>query len=502
MTLLRLTSFALLSLVALIPLFAAQPLISPKATKDEAKTTEEFWEVIYMGKSRIGFARTVIREFERNGSVYIQTDSESNTTLKRFGQTLKTKTKLRTVETADGKLHSFSLELQNPPAQSVRTTGIVKESKLQIESTTGGQKRTQTLKWDDSIRTTAYHDRQMQEKPLKPGESRAFKTFMPEFNRISTVTMTAGELASVPLLDGTTPKLLTLEVINSLFPTIKSKAYVDQHGESLKTDTGMMGIVSYRVPRKVAMEKIEGADLDLAVASLVKVGEIKKGHGSQKVVYRISMDNENPADYMVNGGTQSIRQINDTTIELTVTAAEMPEQLKTLQVKAEYLADTRFLQCRNRGVIEHAEKAAGEKSDPREVAPAMQVYVHKAMTNKNFSTAMASAAEVAKNLEGDCTEHAVLLAAMLRAKKIPSRIASGLVYIPSRKSMGGHMWTEALVGDQWIPLDATLGSKGVGAAHIKLAHSSFAEEGIAPSSVFISVINIFGRVKIEVIEQE
>ena len=108
----------------------------------------------------------------------------------------------------------------------------------------------------------------------------------------------------------------------------------------------------------------------------------------------------------------------------------------------------------------------------------MEKYVRDKLEKKNFSTALASAAEVAEKLEGDCTEHAVLLAAMLRAKQIPSRVAVGIVYVELNKqpSFGGHMWTEAWLDDKWVPLDATLGRGGTHAGHIKLGDSSFADK--------------------------
>jgi transglutaminase-like putative cysteine protease len=132
----------------------------------------------------------------------------------------------------------------------------------------------------------------------------------------------------------------------------------------------------------------------------------------------------------------------------------------------------------------------------------MEKYVSKTLTNKNFSTAMASAAEVAERLEGDCTEHAVLLAAMLRAKMIPSRIAVGLVYIEHNHSFGGHMWSEAWLDGKWVPLDATLGRGGIGGAHIKMAQSSFSDDGPAPVLSFLPMMKVLGKMEIKVIESE
>ncbi len=55
---------------------------------------------------------------------------------------------------------------------------------------------------------------------------------------------------------------------------------------------------------------------------------------------------------------------------------------------------------------------------------------------------------------------------MCRAAGIPSRTAFGLVYVDKpRPSMGFHMWAEAYVKGQWLPIDGTLGRGFVGVHH-------------------------------------
>jgi hypothetical protein len=72
-----------------------------------------------------------------------------------------------------------------------------------------------------------------------------------------------------------------------------------------------------------------------------------------------------------------------------------------------------------------------------------------------------SALETLARRAGDCTEAAVLLAALGRAIGIPTRIASGLVY--SREDYHGvanvfmpHSWVLAYVGGEWRSFDAAL----------------------------------------------
>ncbi len=50
----------------------------------------------------------------------------------------------------------------------------------------------------------------------------------------------------------------------------------------------------------------------------------------------------------------------------------------------------------------------------------MERFVNREVTKKNFSQTFASAAEVARSRKGDCTEHAVFLMALCRARGIPA----------------------------------------------------------------------------------
>ncbi len=120
------------------------------------------------------------------------------------------------------------------------------------------------------------------------------------------------------------------------------------------------------------------------------------------------------------------------------------------------------------------------------------------MTKKNFSQAFASAAEVAESREGDCTEHAVLLAALLRACGIPSRVAIGLVYVEHAGGFGYHMWTEAYLDGQWLPLDGIMGQGGTSAAYLKLADSSL--EGATAYSSFLAVAQVLGQLTVKVLD--
>ena len=92
------------------------------------------------------------------------------------------------------------------------------------------------------------------------------------------------------------------------------------------------------------------------------------------------------------------------------------------------------------------------------------------------------------------------MAALCRARKLPARCAFGLVYYPPEKGFAYHMWNEVWIKDRWIPLDPTLGRGGIGADHIKLGDSNLS--GGSPLADLLNVIQVFGRLEVEVLEAE
>ena len=123
------------------------------------------------------------------------------------------------------------------------------------------------------------------------------------------------------------------------------------------------------------------------------------------------------------------------------------------------------------------------------------------IANKNLGSAFASASQTAQTKSGDCTEYAVLLAALLRADGIPSRVAAGLVwaeYFAGEKNVfAWHLWTQALIGGRWVDLDATLPSNGESfhVGHVLLAVTPLTDAASDPA--WASLLSSMGNLSIE-----
>ncbi|MEZ6123648.1 MAG: transglutaminase-like domain-containing protein [Planctomycetaceae bacterium] len=149
-----------------------------------------------------------------------------------------------------------------------------------------------------------------------------------------------------------------------------------------------------------------------------------------------------------------------------------------------------------------ASAAATGQTQPDELCRQMTTYVHRKMHRSAFSTTLQTADQIAASLQGDCTEHAVLLATLMRIRGIPARVASGLIYTNQQYGFVGHMWVEAQINDTWIPFDSTVAPESSGVIRIRLADSDLPDSMTSGVSLFLPVMELAGRSKVRFISSE
>lgn len=88
------------------------------------------------------------------------------------------------------------------------------------------------------------------------------------------------------------------------------------------------------------------------------------------------------------------------------------------------------------------------------LAERLRLAVRGYIVKKDLSMGDGSALETFRSRTGDCTEHANLLAAVLRIAGIPSRVELGMVYAQDFGGWVGHAWNSAYVDDRWVHLDS------------------------------------------------
>ena len=102
-------------------------------------------------------------------------------------------------------------------------------------------------------------------------------------------------------------------------------------------------------------------------------------------------------------------------------------------------------------------RALGARPEGEALARWVAGFIHKKSLARGFDPASV----VARRREGDCTEHAVLLAALARAFGAPARVVLGLVLVEEPRGLAayGHAWVEVRGKGGWVPHDAALDPK-------------------------------------------
>ena len=181
------------------------------------------------------------------------------------------------------------------------------------------------------------------------------------------------------------------------------------------------------------------------------------------------------------GNKYAIFEINETgsftyKIEAMVHKKVRPRGLKDFNLSqeitefSEYLEETKYIESDDAGMRTLALNRFPEDSWLETVAGVID-WTHKYVTyDKTYFPEVYSAKETYKNRRGTCDEFAVLSAAMLRAKGIPTRVIVGPVF--SAQEWNFHGWLEAYNPKAgWVPIDSTYGEAGlVDATHIEMGH--------------------------------
>jgi hypothetical protein len=490
-----------ISTILLILLHGADP---PPANPDPTLRRER-WEAAYIGTDRIGYFHVATRETSAGGKPVFHTRQHGKLTVQRFGQKMSMETISDYWELADGRLYATAAQSQIAQEITKSQGSIVGPGKFQVTIDSKGNRVTETIDWPPAVLGPHAQDESLINKPLAAGETRSFKSFLPELNVISTRTLQAKEKSETTLADGSKKELLRVIETSDAAP-IESTLWLTDLGETLKMSLPLAGfqMTTYRTTREEALLATPQGDTDLGYQTLVKPDKpIPHAHSLRSATYRLHFADQAAADAITESAHQKILAKTPTadgvTIDLLVQRAR-PENKPAPSPGEEFLASNSYIQPDNpkiRAVVEQATKGF---EDPWERANLLEAWVDQNMSNQDFSIGFASSNEIIDTRRGDCTEHAVLLAALCRAAGIPARVAMGLVYIEQSASFGYHMWTEVFVGGDWYALDGTIGQGSIGAGHIKIADGSL--RGVDANSTFLPIFKVIGKLKINVLQTE
>jgi transglutaminase-like putative cysteine protease len=190
---------------------------------------------------------------------------------------------------------------------------------------------------------------------------------------------------------------------------------------------------------------------------------------------------------------QKFTAIDKDTVKIVITA-DVPKKHDKIRPVTDpnggsNLKATIAVESDNADIIALAKKVAGDEKNAYAASKKVVAWVNANMT-KDYGASSDRASDILRTMKGDCTEHALLSVAMLRALGIPSRRVDGVVYLKNEDGVPAlywHEWVEAYVGE-WTQLDPTFGQPVADATHFAVGEESNAE--ITPLIGSVKIVDV------------
>jgi hypothetical protein len=476
----------------------------------------EEWVIVVLDGKTCGYGSTITtRNDTPSGPQYV-TDHQEEFVVKRLGTSLKIIDKSKVTEDARGGVLSFD---QVSDAGSVVESTGVRDGEYMAVSSRGQMQRfylpSLSALGPEAIRRACLA------VPLKAGQKFSLDTFSTDYPQAVVVEKGTVIGKESRVVRGVKRELWKMNSEVSFMPGLLSTMWVDDRGqdvESLTVLPGMGDLHEYVTDRAECMKQPEGAEI-FAGSLLHPDKPLPSPHDLGRAVYRLIPLDPGQTLKLWNQGEQRVVSSEPGLCEIEVTAPRFTAADATWELPRadtpdlhRYLQASSYLEVNAPEVQALGRKAVGDETNPVRAAHRIEKFVRSYISKKDLNIGFGSAEETAKSHEGDCTEHAVLCAALGRVVGLPTRCVVGFGYVPPGDAeptiantvdtntglFGFHMWAEAWIGpDEWVPMDAALDGFDVG--HIAITKSAL-EEVNPIVDLNTPVFNLMQSLKIQIVK--
>ena len=492
-------------------LFLLILLLSQTPVYGDIEITTEFdrWYVLEMAGEHAGYMHLAIRK--KDDRYVTQTDLKL--TVNRGDVPMEVEMNMWFIETADGKPIEASSSLK-PGALAIVNHVVFKDDHVEITTGRGAAAHTTQSPLPDPAYLPPYAAQKHAEQCIAEGQTEIHTRTLDASMGITPIDIHARIIGEENVeVYGKTVPAIAWEASLSTMPGMKVREYVDEQGRMIKSSMLLipgMDITIIEADEQLAKAKVDPPEL--MVQTLIKPDKpIENARQSRSAIYKVTIQDApgNLDDVSLNlprCGYQRVVWDDQSTAAVIVDLDQPINAIDDLPTDAD-LGRSNMIDHDSPAVQALLDKALAdlpEDATDHQVAGRLRRFVNDFIDEKDLSVGLASAGQIARTAQGDCTEHGVLLAALLRAKGIPARTVTGLIYVDEFLGQDGvfgyHMWTQAWIvddnGGHWIDLDAVLPDHDYDAAHIALNVSSMADGQMVND--LIEMLPAFGRLKIEI----
>jgi hypothetical protein len=319
---------------------------------------------------------------------------------------------------------------------------------------------------------------------LEKDRTRSFSIFDPSTLSIRSIKVTRSADEIIPIMG---KRILTKKYCAD-FMGAKNCAWLNKDGDLVK-ETGILGLSMEKVSKQLAQEGIadQGSADFTQIASIPSNVEIAEPEKLSIIKIKIdgingmlSLDSDRQN---FHHNILTIAKENLSSSSSSTSNNNIPKEI------AVFLKPAPLIQSDHPQMKAQVEKIIKPTDTAEQKARKIVNWVYRHVAKKPVLS-VPNALEVLKNKVGDCNEHSVLTAALLRAAGVPSQIEAGLVYLHGRFYY--HAWN-VFYSEKWITADAVFNQVPADVTHIRLVRGDGAEQ--------LNLMGVMGKIKLEVLGQ-
>ncbi len=484
---------------------SAEALFCLKSSKPREKKISESWMGTYMNGIKVGYSHSQEFSLRKNGKRYKKGFDESWMKVTRLGgNPVEITSAQESLYDEHGRPLECILRVKMSESETVMKAEIGPD-KIFFKS---GDRVIKELPYEEEFFLGTPLEKIIEEEGLKPGEKYSFRIL--DFVSHSLVDCKFEVIGKeeVLILGKKMNLWHVMEKITYVIP-LSIDEWIDESGDCWKsiTKTSFTTLTSIRMPKEKALE-ISEENFDIAFSTIIKPNiTFERPQEIQRVTFKLSgISPDKIKDFPFDDGSQKILEM-EKDYAIVQTSSQIFKEKEAILFPVEdkkfrrFLKPTSFCQADDPEIRGVAKEIIGRERNSWQASKKIAEWVKKEMI-PNYDVGFATAKEILRNREGDCSEHTVLVVALCRAAGIPARAAVGIMY--AHGIFAYHMWPEVYVG-RWIGLDAKWLAKDkksgeyyTDATHIKFGRSLLDENIFKEMAQAIS--EIVGKLKLEIID--
>jgi transglutaminase-like putative cysteine protease len=472
--------FLFLLVFILLSAFSSSPVFAGALPRLEKLPTGGQWFIISFSDEPSGFSYVRIDENDSGYELY----GESAVKMSGFAFSRNATVRETYMVNPDLTLRSFTVN-QTIDGTPMNVRGEASPAGIKTFIESGGTIREKFLK----SRKAVYPPMALNFLPLLRG-------LKPSGNmRVSMLDTEAVKLKNVEITavgNETFRGVKAMHMRNDLYP-VDNDIWVDAKGNTIEESVRDGWIVTRAegentVRRFISEAALSGKDF-IADFSLIKVDTtISEPAALKKLAIEISGYPSGVEP--LSGTTQAAARLESDKALYTIIKTPVPINKRETGVE-EYLKPTELIPSGAPVFKSTAAGIVGDEKDPAGMSVKLAGWVASSV-EKTVSNSR-SPMETLREKEGNPQDIALLYVSLARAAGLPTKIVSGLVYVPDRGFLY-HSWAESHIG-YWMPVDPAFGEAHADATHIKLV-----EGGTADAMVVLS--RFIGHIGIKVLERK